>query len=99
MARFDLHTNPEGPGWLLELQSDLLSGLKSCVVAPVLPRELAPSPARILNPVFQVDGSEAVLVTQFMAAVPRTLLRDRRANLAEHHLQIVAAIDLLMQGF
>ena len=85
MARFDLHKNPEGPGWLVELQSDLLSGFDSRVVAPVLPRALAPVPARTLNPVFEVEGQEAVMVTQFMAAVPRTLLRDRRGSLAHSH--------------
>ena len=50
MARFDVFENKSGAGFLLDVQSDLLGGLNSRVVVPLLPKALAPSPAHRLNP-------------------------------------------------
>lgn len=36
MARFDVYANPEGPGYLLDVQSDLLEALNSCIVVLLL---------------------------------------------------------------
>lgn len=99
MARFDLYANPEGPGWLLDLQSDLLDGLNTRVVAPLLARADAPAPARRLNPVFLVAGVEAVMLTQFLAAVPVAILGPRIASLAGEQDAITAAVDMVFQGF
>ena len=54
MARFDIFKNEGGAGYLLDVQSDLLSGLNTRVVVPLLPKSSAPSPAQRLNPVFRV---------------------------------------------
>lgn len=99
MARFEVFRNPEGDGYLLDLQADLLDHLNTRVVAPLLPVAAAPVPARILNPVFQVDEREVVMVTQYMAAVPATILRQPVGTLSARRDEIVAAVDLLMQGF
>ncbi len=98
MARFDVFRNPDG-GYLLDIQAGLLDHLNTRVVVPLLPLAVAPTPARILNPVFSVDDDEVVMATQFMAAVPANLLRTPVATLAARRDEIVAAIDLLMQGF
>ena len=74
MARYDVLEDPDGAGLLLALQSDLLDGLDTVVVAPLLPSDRAPKPARRLNPVFHIAGAPHVMVTQFMAAVPTTVL-------------------------
>ena len=42
MARFDVYRNPEGSGYLLDVQADLLSDLNTRVVVPLIPAELAP---------------------------------------------------------
>tara|TARA_Y100001001_G_scaffold162539_1_gene189339 strand:+ start:1457 stop:1615 length:159 start_codon:yes stop_codon:yes gene_type:complete len=52
MSRFDIFENEEGAGYLLDVQSDLLSGLNTRVVVPLLPKSSAPFPAQRLNPVF-----------------------------------------------
>jgi toxin CcdB len=52
MARFDIFKNEGEVGYLLDVQSDLLSGLNTRVVVPLLPKSSAPSPAQRLNPVF-----------------------------------------------
>lgn len=99
MARHDVYPNPDGPGYLLDLQSDLLSALNTRVVAPLMPQASAPQPAAWLNPIFEIDGEAVVLVTQFMAAVPCTILRTPVASLDAEHEAITRAVDMVIQGF
>lgn len=99
MARFDVCLNPEGAGYLLDIQADLLSHLNTRVVVPLLPIDVAPQPARTLNPVFRIGDQDFVMATQFLAAVPAALLRSPVTTLEARRDEIVAAIDLLMQGF
>ncbi len=99
MARFDVYQNPDGAGCLLDIQADLLSHLNTRVVVPLLPLTNAPQPARTLNPIFDISGETLVMSTQFMAAVPANMLKMPLASLSGRRDDIVAAIDLLMQGF
>ncbi len=98
MARHDVFTGPSG-GYLLDVQSDLLDGLNTRVVVPLMPRDAAPTPARRLNPVFDIDGHAHVMVTQFMAAVPVAILTGPAGDLRTQADEITQAIDMLMQGF
>ena len=70
MARFHVHANAEGGGLLLDVQANLLSHLNTCVVVPLLPLQQAPKPAKVLNPVFEIDGANYLMTTQFLANVP-----------------------------
>jgi toxin CcdB len=99
MARFDVHANPDGPGYLLVVQSELLDHLNTRMVVPLLPRSQAPLPARILNPEFSIGAETLVMTTQFMAAVPASILKGPVTTLDRARTEIVAAIDFLMQGF
>ncbi|AUN96208.1 CcdB family protein [Pseudazoarcus pumilus] len=99
MARFGVYRNPSGRGYLLDVQADLMSHFNTRVVIPLLPLDLAPKPASTLNPVFEIEGLAHALVTQYMAAVPVALLRQPVESLGEHRSEVVAAIDLLLQGF
>ena len=54
--------------------------LTSCRIStPVssclLPPDVAPKPARGLNPAFDIDGQPHLMLTQFIAAVPAKELR------------------------
>ncbi|NGX16813.1 CcdB family protein [Wenzhouxiangella sp. XN24] len=99
MARFDIFKNEDEAGYLLDVQSDLLSGLNTRVVVPLLPQSSAPSPAQRLNPVFRIEGQELVMATQYMAAVPAGELRSRVGSLAEKQDEISTALDMLFLGF
>lgn len=48
MARFDIYPNPVGAGYLLDIQTDLLSGLNTRVVVPLMPVDTAPTRPRCL---------------------------------------------------
>lgn len=100
MARFDIYENSEGNGFLLDVQSDLLSGLNTRVVVPLLERDNAPTPAKRLNPVFTVIGVEVVMATQFLAAMPAGELKRFIDCLQEEQQHDAsAALDMLFMGF
>lgn len=98
MARFEVFANRDGPGYLLDVQADLLRGLNTRVVVPLLPKDRAPKPASRLNPTFLLDGSDYVMATQFLAAVPLNILGTPVHNLAHQDTTITAALDFLFGG-
>jgi toxin CcdB len=99
MARFDVYASPDGAGYVVDIQADLLDMLQTRIVVPLLAIADAPLQAKRLNPVFDIDGAPHVLVTQYMAAVPRSVLRAVVADLGDEAAQITDAVDFLMQGF
>ncbi len=99
MARFDVCRDPDGPGLLLVVQSDLIARLYTRVVVPLLPELSVGKVAARLNPRFVVNGEAYVMATQFIAAVPLGILGRPVANLADRHTEIVNAIDFLLQGY
>lgn len=95
MARYDIHRRLDGPGYLLDLQANILRDLNTRFVAPLLPRAEAPRPAARLNPVFIIEGQPHVMVTQFAGAVRVSDLGPCVGSLMAEDTAIVAALDLL----
>jgi toxin CcdB len=98
-ARFDVHLNPDRNGYLLNVQADLRGRLNRRVVVPLWLLGGAPTPMARLEPVLPVQGTETVMVTQLLAAVPVSILAVKVANLDGRRDQIVDALDFLYQGF
>lgn len=99
MARFTVYRNPNGAGYLLDVQANILDHLNTRMVVPLFPMTSAPTPAKTLNPVFDIAGTTVVMVTQFMAAVPTSLLKSPETSMEAQRNEITAALDLLFQGF
>ena len=99
MARFDVFRNPGGVGYLVDVQANLLSQLKTVVVLPLLPLESAPQQAARLNPTLIVNGEPCSLLTQFMAAVPKSELKEWVATLEAQSQTVLDAIDFLHHGW
>lgn len=99
MAKYNVYENPDGAGLLLNVQADLLETLNTGLVVPLLPLPIAPLPAKRLNPLFEIDGENYVMVSQFLAAVPKSLLRKNVGNLEGRFSEITDALDLLITGF
>lgn len=99
MAKFDVFPNPSSDGFLLDIQTDLLSDLNTRVVVPLLARSKAPKPAKRLNPIFEIEGEQFVMVTQFLASVPQGILKSCACDLAAESDKITDAIDMLTHGF
>lgn len=99
MARFAVYAEPEGDGYLLDVQADALEHLNTRMVVPLLPAQRAPRPASTLNPVFRIGAVDYVMATQYMAAVPARILKHSPFGLAQRRDEIIAAVDLLLRGF
>ncbi len=99
MARYEVFPNPDGAGYLLDVQADLLDTLNTRIVVPLMPRDKAPKPAKRLNPVFEIEGEQMVMLPQFLAAVPVAILKTPVANLATRHDEIINALDMVFVGF
>ncbi len=98
-VRFSAYRNPDGNGFLLNLQAGINSHFVTRVVAPLLPIGDIPDYAQSLNPVFEIDGERVMMATQGMAAVPVSILKHPVTSLEQKRAEIVVAIDLLFQGF
>ena len=105
MARFDVYANPgrhaDSTPYLLDVQSDLLDGLESCVVIPLRRRERFPAVplADRLTPTVRIEGAEYMLETPKMGAVPRRALGAPLLSLAAERARVTAAMDFVFQGF
>lgn len=99
MDRFSVYPNPSGKGYLINVQADSMSQFNTRMVIPLLPLDEAPKPATTLNPLFEIGGRTYSMVTQYMAAYPVKALKTAAFSAENRHDEIVAAIDLLLQGF
>jgi toxin CcdB len=99
MSRFDVYPHPDADGFLLDVQADILSLLKTRVVVPLMPQDGAPKPMDRLNPVFEVRGKPVVMMTHYIAAVPAKILSDPVGDLGARRREVVDALDFLQQGF
>jgi len=99
MAKYDVYKIPSVEGLVVDVQADILEPLNTRMVVPLLPLDTAPKPAKRLNPIFDVDGAEFVMVTQFASAVRIGELGKPIGTLEPHFAEITAALDMLFQGF
>lgn len=98
MATFDIYRH--GDGYVLDVQSDLLDGLNTALMVPLMPLEAAPKPMGRLNPVFDIGGRRYSMLTQYMAATPIKGLGPVAGNLKlAHYDQIRSALDMIFLGF
>ncbi|TIM66669.1 MAG: plasmid maintenance protein CcdB [Mesorhizobium sp.] len=96
MARYDVFAGRVEGSYLLDVQSDLLDDFKTRVVIPLLPTTMTPPPMRKL---VEINGRKLVVATHLIATVPAKELGESRLNISRHHDDIVAALDMLFQGF
>ena len=97
--QFSVYRNPGAAGYLLNVQADVNDHFVTRVVVPLFLADEISEFARTLNPVFDVEGNRVVMMTQGLAAVPSMLLRQPIMSLENQRAEIVAALDLLFQGF
>jgi toxin CcdB len=101
--QFDLVTNPDHEDaihrpFLLVLQSDLVSGLRSTIVAPLVVRQALAGASR-LNPIVRVEGQELWLAVHELFAIEQRLVRNPVANIDHQRDAIIGALDFLFTGY
>src|SRR3982075_730175 len=100
--QFDVVVNPDAEDaayrpYLVIFKYDLISGLYSTVVAPLVPREQFPGAQRP-NPIVSVDSREFWLATHELFAVDRRVLRSKVATVSDHGAAIIRALDFVSPG-
>ena len=104
MAQFDVCLNPNPDSapalpYLLEVQSDLLEPVSTRIVVPLALLSERGQPAKYLNPQFEIEGVQVVMVTEQIAGIPKRALGKKVLSLAMQRDQIMDAIDFLFRGF
>jgi toxin CcdB len=102
IQQFDVFKNPDTADaryrpFVLVLQSDLVSGLKATVVAPLVRRTKLIGAER-LNPQVMIAGEEFWLATHELFALDRRKLISKVVSLTARRDDIIAAIDMLFTG-
>lgn len=104
MGQFCAYKNPNPATraqypFLLDIQSDLLSELRTTVIIPIAPSKLAaPMSLARLNPSIVIDGKKFTVMTQEIAGVDRNKLGDQTCDLSSYRSEIVAALDFVLTG-
>jgi toxin CcdB len=99
MARHDVFVNNHGDGFLLDVQADLLDHLRTRVVVPLRSPNTVPEPVSRLHPVFDFGRGRHVMATHLISVVPLSTLGEKIGDARHYHDEIVAALDMLFQGF
>jgi toxin CcdB len=98
MARHDVYANPNGSGYLIDVQADLLGNLSTRLVVPMMSVSDSPPVLNRLNPIFDIQSERYVMVTQFLAAVPASILKTPVTSLVQSDAEIMAALDMALTG-
>ena len=100
MARFDVYSLKGKAPLVVDVQADILGGLSSRIVIPLLPSaELGAEAIPRLKPAVKLNGVEYRLITTDMSALAASQLGDHLGSLDDQRLVIIDAIDFAFQGF
>jgi toxin CcdB len=97
MARFDVYRTDTG--YAVDVQTDLLDGLTTRLMVPLLDPAVAPKAIGRLNPTLEIDGKPYRMMTQYMTATRANQLGRAVANLDDHYDQITSAVSMILNGF
>jgi toxin CcdB len=104
MAQFDVYKNLNPGGnrsilYLLDVQADLLAGLTTRVVVPLVAVSAMGKMGKHLNPQFKIKRCSVVMSTAELAGVNVNLMGEKVGSLKEQRDEIIAALDFLFTGF
>jgi toxin CcdB len=104
MARFDIYCNPgknkESIPYLLDVQSNVISGLATRIVIPLRAlSRFSMQPPGDLFPVIDVDGVPHFLDTPQMGAIPFSELKVKAGSAHAHQFDIQTALDRVFGAY
>jgi toxin CcdB len=85
--------------YLVDVQSELLSGLGTRVVVPLYRQGVGVQAITRLTPVLSFQGQTLVAMVPEMAGIPCRELGPQVGDLAAARGELLAALDLLLTGF
>ena len=101
MAQFDVYKNINTETaqlfpYLLNIQHDLLSTLKTRAVVPLCSEQ---TPITHLNPTFIIEDMSVFMSTGDMAGIPLSSCGKVVDNFEEKRSEIINSLDFLVSGF
>lgn len=101
MAQFDVYENKnemtkDNFPYIIDIQNNILKSLSSRVVIPM---RKSNKTINILNPKFNINGTEVILSTQEISTIPIENLGDKVCSLKDEREEIINSIDFLITGF
>lgn len=84
--------------FVLVVQANVLSSLKTVVVIPLQRPEMLPSPIDGLHVPVMFNGDALIVATEHLVALPRSMLGQSVGSLAVDEYAIKRAIDILFFG-
>nr|WP_315252889.1 CcdB family protein [uncultured Duganella sp.] len=105
MARFDIYGNTgknrSKVPFLLDIQSNVISGLATRIVIPLRPLSLLPSvhlPTDIF-PMIDIDDKQYFLDTPQLGAIPLAELKNKVGSARNRQAAIQGALDRVFGGY
>ncbi|MDH5432752.1 MAG: CcdB family protein [Gammaproteobacteria bacterium] len=104
MNQFKVYKNDnkesnEAYPYLIDVQNDLLSDLNSRLVIPLSKyTSINDLTVEKLCPIIEIKDEKYVLLTNQMATVPVSILKNEICQLENYRYEIVNAIDFLITG-
>ena len=95
--QYDVYTLPDG-ATVVSLQSDLLFGYPTTLVAPLLREDRMPVDRSRMHPAFQFRNEVLMLAPQLTTAVPSRLLQKAITSLSNRDIAIKDASDMVISG-
>ncbi|PTB88915.1 plasmid maintenance protein CcdB [Pseudidiomarina aestuarii] len=105
MGQFFAYQNPNPQTqrqypYLLDIQNDLLSELRTTIVIPLSPtHSVASMRLTRLNPTVSIENESFTVMTQDIAGIDRNQLGTKAFNLSNYRADIMAAVDFVLSGF
>lgn len=104
MAQFDVYENPhtetnQAIPYLLDVQTELLDGLETRVVVPLVAASVMGKDIKHLNPGFTIQNTSVFMSTAELAGISVRSLGKRVGSLKDRRQDIIAALDFLFTGF
>lgn len=96
-AQFDLYRMPEGT-LVVVLQNDLLDGLRTRVVAPLVPATSMERVMSSLNPAVSLGEEIYLVMPQLAATLALAEMGEKVGSLGMMRDAIVRAVDALLSG-
>jgi CcdB protein. len=101
MAQFDVHRNPgrtkASIPFVLVVQSDRWGERPDRVVVPLVLASEVRYRDRTLNPEFIIEGVPVLMNPLQTVTIPTRVLGPAVGNLGREHIQIIAALDALIE--
>jgi toxin CcdB len=104
MAQFRVYENPNSTTkktypYLLDIQSNLLDGLRTTVVIPLCPVSVAGKAAiSKLCPTLTIENQSYIAFTQQLAGIDRKTLGKEICDLSHFRPEIIDALDFIISG-